>query len=236
MKKVGLSLKVDGTFYDQWDSGSVTRDLKDFAGSFEFSVRDTERSMATFPYASPPALFRLRPGQKVEIYADGTLVLVGYIKTVAPDIDEQQAAVTISGEDKAGDLIDCAAMPDGPVEFKNVKLEDAAKKIAGPFGLTVRTEVDTGRPFERYSLDLAEFGHAAIEKGARQRHVLVMSDGVGGVVITRTGASRAPEDLRLPGNVLGSSGEFTHEGRHSETIVRGRRKRPNTAATIAPRR
>lgn len=221
MKDAGLSFKIKGQWFDTWTSAEVTRDLKDFAGSFSASFYDASRSIATFPFASPPAIFRLEPGMPVEAYADGQLVLVGQIKTVKPDIDETHAAVEISGEDKAGDLIDCAAMPDGPSDLRNVRLEDAATRICQPFGLSVRSEIDTGKPFDRYSIDVAEFAHHAIEKHARQRHALVMSDGVGGVVVTRSGQARAPAGLTLPGNVLGSGATFTHEGRHSEVIVRG---------------
>ncbi|WP_054310845.1 phage baseplate assembly protein [Mesorhizobium sp. 1M-11] len=216
-----MALEIDGTLYEEWTEAEVTRDLKDFAGSFSFTLRDGTRSMATFAYASPRSIFRVRPGQAVKAIVDGAVVLVGWIKTVEPNIDESHAEVTISGEDKAGDLVDCAAAPEGPGEFRNVKLEDAAKKIAAPYGLQVRTEIDTGAAFPRYALDLGEAGYAAIEKGARQRHALVMSDGVGGIVITRTGARRAPAALTLPGNAKGSRATFSHEGRHSETIVRG---------------
>lgn len=239
MKKSGLSLKVDGATYDQWTSATITRDLKNFAGTFSFAMRDTNRSLSTFPYASPPPIFMLRPGQKAEVFADGELVLAGFIKDVEPNIDEAQAEVTISGEDKAADLIDSDAMPDGPAELKNVKLEEAVKRIAAPFGLTVRTEIDTGKPFARYPFDLAEFGHEAIEKGARQRHALVMSDGVGGVVITRTGKTRAPAAITLPGNARGARAKFSHKDRHSETIVRGRQEkagqtRDDRAAPLTP--
>lgn len=220
-KAVGLSFKIDDVWYDSWTSAEVTRDLKDFAGSFSATYRDPDRSIATFPYASPPPIFKLRPGLPVEAYADGQLVLVGFIETVEPSIDEGQASVSIGGKDKAGDLIDCAAMPEGPSEFKNAKLEDAASRICEPFGLSVRTEIDTDKPFDRYAIDVAEFAHHSIEKRARQRHALVMSDGVGGVVITRSGQNRAPAELKLPGNVLGSQATFTHQARHSETIVRG---------------
>ncbi|MDU8362870.1 hypothetical protein, partial [Pseudomonas syringae group sp. J309-1] len=155
------------------------------------------------------------------------------------NLDEEHAEVSISGEDKAGDLIDCAAVPEGPGEFTNIPLEDAVKRIVAPFGLNVRTEIDTGKPFPRYALDLGETGHSAIEKGARQRHALVMSDGVGGVVITRTGAKRAPADLTLPGYVKGSRATFSHEGRHSKTIVRGQSEkasgdRDSRSAALTP--
>lgn len=225
MKTKGLSIVIDGVVYDQWTSGEVTRNMKDFAGSFSFTHRDPSRSIATFPYASPPPLFRLRPGQTVKVLADGQLVLDGYIKEVYPDIDDAQASVKISGEDKAGDLIDCAAAPDGPGEYKNIKLEDAAKRICSPYGLKVRCEIDTGQPFKRYALDLSETGLSAIEKGARQRGALVMSDGVGGVVLTRSGKTRAPAPLVLPGNVKGSSATFSDKTRHSEHIVRGQQEK-----------
>ena len=218
---MSLVLEIDGARYEEWTSAEVTRDLKDFAGSFSFTLRDATRSIAALPYASMRAIVRTRPGQAVKVVADGTVVLVGWIKEVEGNIDDSHAEVTISGEDKAGALIDCAEAPEGPGEYRNVNLEDAAKKIAAPYGLNVRTEIDTGAPFPRYAVDLAETGHSAIEKGARQRHALVMSDGVGGVVITRTGARRAPAALTLPGNVKGSRATFSHKGRHSKTIVRG---------------
>ena len=217
----GIPLRIDGVLYDQWISAEVSRDLKDFSGSFSFTFRDRYRSAKALQYASRGAPYKLRPGPAVEILINGQVVLKGWIDKASPDIGDREASVTISGRDKAGDLIDSAAMTDGPAEFKNVKLEDAARRIATPYGLTVRSEIDTGNPFERYSLALAETAFSAIEKGARSRHALILSDGVGGIVITRTGKTRAPADLKLPGNVLRSSATFSHENRHSETIVRG---------------
>lgn len=220
MKLKGISLVIDGQPYDQWLSAEVTRDLKDFSGSFSFTFRDKARSGQSLPYVSAGSALKLRPGPPVDIFIDGRPVLKGWLETVSPDIGERQAIVTISGRDKTGDLIDCAALKD-TAEYKNVKLEDAVRRIVAPYGLSVRSEIDTGAPFARYSLDLAESAFSAIEKGTRSRHALILSDGVGGVVITQTGKSRAPTDLRLPGNVLFASASFSHEGRYSETIVRG---------------
>ncbi|PCI04653.1 MAG: Mu P family protein [Hyphomicrobiales bacterium] len=215
-----MEIEGVGTF-DAWTIAEVTRDLQDFAGTFSFTLRDATRAIASFDYASPPPLFQMRPGPGLEIYLEGELILVGWIENVDVDIDAEFGEVTISGRDKSGDLVDSAAAPDGPGEFKNIKLEDAAKKIAAPFDLTVKTEIDTGEPFPRYPIGVAETALSAIEKGARQRHALVTSDGKGGIVITRSGKEKAPGDLTLPGNILSSSGHYSHERRHSETIVRG---------------
>ena len=221
MKTEGITCKLDGILFEEWTSAEVSRDMKDMAGAFSFTLRDDTRSIAALAFATMSAAYRTRPGAKAEVFVDGQLELVGWVDKVSPEIDEGSAQVTIEGRDKTGDLVDSAALVDGAPEFKNVKLEDAATRVAAPFGLSVRSEIDTGEPFARYSLDLGETAFSAIEKGARSRHAHVLSDGIGGVVITRTGKTRAPADLKLPGNVLSSSGSFDHKGRHSETIVRG---------------
>lgn len=230
-----IAIEIDGKQFDTWESGEVTRDLKDFAGTFSFTFRDSERSLNTFSFAtSIQPIYHLRPGSSVKIYVCDELVLVGYIENVNVDIDEKSSSVAISGKDKAGDLIDCAAAPNGPAELNNVRLEDAAKRIAEPYGLKVRSEVDTGEVFGRYGIDMAETGLSALEKGARQRQVLLLSDGVGGLVITRTGDRRAPADLTLPGNVKSSSGNYTHKNRHSKTIVRGQHEKASGKRKSGP--
>lgn len=220
-----ITLRIDGREYQEWTMATVERNMDDFSGSFSFDLRDSARAGDTFDYASAGDAYKLRPGPKVTVLVDGQVALVGYIEKVDPSIGPSDASVTISGRDVTGDMIDCAALTSGPSEFFNVKLEDAARRVAGPYGIGVRSEVDTGAPFSRYSLDIAETAFSAVEKGARQRNVLIMSDGIGNVVITRGGKGRAPGELRLPGNVISASGSFSHEGRHSETMVRGQSER-----------
>lgn len=228
-----IRLFLDGTAYDQWTSGEVTRDLKDFSGSFSFTFRDGEASEATFPFASMPNLPRLHPQMQAKIMIGKRTVLIGHVETVAPDVSPGNASVTISGRDKTGDLIDCSALAEGPAELKGVKLEAAASKIAEPFGLKVRTEVDTGETFDRYSIDLGETAFSAIEKGSRQRSVLILSDGVGNIVITRTGKTRAPDGISLPGNVIGIKANFSTANRYSKTVVRGQSERSGKARSAA---
>jgi prophage tail gpP-like protein len=236
-----ISLYLDGSLYDQWETGEVERDLKDFSGRFSFTFRDAARSVDVLPFATMKAVKRLKIQMEAKIMIGRRVLLRGYVEEVNPDMRDGQATVQISGRDKTGDLIDCSALVDGPAELKNVKLEDAVKKIAEPYGLSVKSEVDTGEVFDRYSIDLGETAFSAIEKGTRSRRVLVLSDGVGGIVITRTGKTKAPASLTLPGNILTSSARSSTAGRHSKTVVRGQseragksRKSANLDATAAP--
>ncbi|MDL2401247.1 phage baseplate assembly protein [Rhizobium mayense] len=230
----GITLRVGGQDYVEWTSAEVKRDLKDFSGAFKFTLRDTKRSLATFPFATAGTAFDLKLGVEVQVLVDGELVLKGWIEGIDTEIEATSASVEISGRDKTGDLVDCAAFTTGPSEYNNVKLEDAAKRIAQPYGLGVRSEIDTGDPFTRYGLDLGETAFTAIEKGSRARHALVLSDGVGNIVITRTGAKRAPADLSLPGNVLKSKGRFGHHNRHSHHHVHGQGERAGKKRTGKP--
>ncbi|RSB91893.1 Mu P family protein [Rhizobium sophoriradicis] len=214
-------MRVAGVVYDQWTSAEVTRDLKDFSGSFNFVLRDVKRSLQTFDFATGGVITDIKPGPECEVLIAGQVVLKGHVESVDREISESSASVSISGRDKTGDLVDSAALTDGPSEFRNVKLEEAVKRIAEPFGLGVRSEIDTGEPFTRYSLDLAETAFSATEKGARARHALILSDGVGNIVITQTGKTRAPGKIQLPGNVIASRGSYSHAGRYSKTFVRG---------------
>lgn len=228
-----IKLFLDGVAYDQWTSGEVTRDLKDFSGSFSFTFRDGEASKRTFVFASMPVLPRLRSQMQAKIMIGKRTVLLGHVEEVAYDVADGNASVTISGRDKTGDLIDCSALAEGPAELKAVKLEHAAAKIAEPFGLKVRTEVDTGDTFDRYSIDLGETAFSAIEKGSRQRSVLILSDGVGDIVITRTGKTRAAGGISLPGNVLAVSASFSTANRYSKTVVRGQSERSGKSRSAA---
>lgn len=221
----GMTVSIGGAPFTAWSSCEVSRDMEDLSGKFTIDVRDI-RVNAALPNSSYAAAIAVQPGMPVTISADGSPILVGYIDKVTPEIGEMDARVSITGRDKTGDLVDCDAIGDGKVaEFKNVKLEEAVKRIASPFGLGVRCEIDTGEAFPRYSIDLAETAHSAIEKGTRSRHALILSDGVGNILITRTGATRAPAGITLPGNALTGSGSFDHSGRYSKTIVRGQSER-----------
>ncbi len=225
-----VTLTVNGQVYDRWIRVEITRDLGDIAGTFALDYHDEARIRDTLPTADAmaggaPAPARLQEGQECTLAIDGETVLVGYIDDVNPEIDGESLSARIAGRDKTGDLVDCAAAPDGPAEFRNLTLTEIARRICAPFGISVRAEVDVGPPFPRFAIDVAETAMAAIEKAARQRAVLVTSDGIGGLVLTRGGGRRGPAPVRLPGNSVRSSATLSWRERFSEYIVKGQTER-----------
>jgi prophage tail gpP-like protein len=233
-----LTVIVDGMVLSRWTSVDIMRDLSEISGSFILGLRDDMRSLASWPYGTPGEIGPLLTGKKIEIYAHRQPVLIGWIEEVAADASEGEAILFISGRDLTGDLADCAAGPNGPVEFKGVTLAEFAERLCKPFGIPVRADVDVGPPFPRASIDAAETVLSAIEKHARQRGVLVTSDGVEGLVLTRSGQSRAAADIVFPGiGMKGSGARFSTRDRFSDYFVKGQaEKAAGTRAASAPMR
>ncbi|MEO2039410.1 MAG: phage baseplate assembly protein [Martelella sp.] len=225
-----IEVTIDGARFDGWTGAEVALDMKEFTAHFSLYCHDHEASAATLAHVHSAKNKRLKRGAKGSIKVDGTVVLNGHIEKRSSNIESQFADITVEGRCKLGDLVDCTALVDDtPAEMHNVKLEDAVGRIVKPYGLGVRNEIDTGAPFARYSIDLDESPFVAIEKGARQRQARVLSDGVGNVVITRTGNQKAAGKITLPGNVLKASIDESDEGRYSKTVVRGTSERAGKA-------
>ena len=175
-------IQLDGMVLNRWTSVQIDRDLTDISGGFTLGLRDDVRSKASWPYGTAGQIGPLLLGQKVQISVYGEPYLTGWVETVQPTYAEGQASLTIGGRDLAGDLVDCSAGPEGPVEFTKLRLEEFAERLCRPFGISVRCDVDTSPVFDKMSIDVSETVLSAIEKYARQRGVLVTSDGVEGLV------------------------------------------------------
>lgn len=217
-----VSVTLDGMVLDRWTSVAIDTDLSEISGSFTLSLRDDMRSTTSWPYGTPGQIGPLLLGQKVSIAIHGEPYMVGWVETVNPNMSDGEAILTIGGRDITGDLVDCSAGPEGPVEYTKLKLEEFAERLVKPFGLSVRCDVDTSPIFDKMSVDVTETVLSAIEKYARQRGVLITSDGVEGLVLTRSGVSRAVADIKSPGPfVLSTGGDYSTVDRFSDYFVKG---------------
>lgn len=233
-----VSLAVGGEVFDAWTRVEIVRDLTEISGSFTLEYHDAARARRALPALDGIARAvaqDLRPGPEAKLSIDGEAVLLGWIDDVVLEISGDSLRATITGRDRTGDLVDCAAAPDGPAEYRNLTLTEIATRLCAPFGIPVRAEVDVGARFPRFSIDAAETVMSALEKAARQRAVLVVSDGIGGLVLTRGGNRRGPEALRLPGNVMASAATLSWRDRFRDYIVKGQTERAGgNRAAAAP--
>lgn len=223
-----MVIRIAGRELVEYTSAEVGRDLADIAGQFRIGYFP-RHDMAAFGDSSPAPIsrtalaeiYRVTEHDPVEILIHGQTVLKGWVDDIKLRMDGGTFEAWITGRDVTGDLVDATANPTGPGEYRMVTLAKLVQTICLPFGFTVAADVDVGTPFTLVALEPAETAMAAIERHSRQRGVLVTSDGVGGVVLTKSGQTRAPNSLRNPGNVHAMEARLSSRGRFSDVYVKG---------------
>ena len=205
-----LGLTIGGTRFTGWQEVSVDRSIENISGGFEIVAAETELE-------DPPAR-AFRPGQKCTIDLDGDVVVTGWIDAVTVAWDDTDHTITVRGRDVTGDLVDCSVEKIRQMDGRT--LDQIVSEICKPFGIQVRSETDTGIPFETFTVSDGDEAFAAIERACRIRAVLPVSDGLGALVLTRAGTARASGELELGVNILAASFERSDEERFSEYVVR----------------
>ncbi len=239
-RSAGISLRAGGVVFTSWTGGEIVRDLREISGSFAFECNDQARDSLALGGEAAPLLRRLVPGLAVEIAIDGEPVMTGFIDEVRLEETGDSLRAAISGRDASADLVDCSANPAGPAEYRGLDLTAFAAALCAPFAIAVRADVDVGDSFHVLALDACETVLSAIEKAARQRAVLVTSDGLGGLVLTRAGTTRAPAPILRPGNVHHTSACLSWRDRFSDFYVKGQTRNalrgtaPSLDATVVP--
>lgn len=231
-----LTLEIGGRQWDEWSAVELTRDLDDISGGFVLTLRDASRSRATWAAASVVAIgAAAKAGAAATISIRGGVQLIGWVDDVASTVQDGWVSLSVTGRDKTGDLVDCAASVDGPFEFRGLTLAQAMARVVKPFGLTVRDDVGLTTRHDKLSIDVGETAMSAIEKWARQEGVLITSDGIGAVVITRSGATRMQTAaLWLPGNVAGQTWRMSFRDRFRDYHVKGQAGRAGGARAATP--
>jgi len=211
-------------------SGRVVRAADTAASGWSatvaFTENDPDLAKSLTPYAYP----------KASCYLGGYLVCEGYLYTVEPKLAAARTC-ELEGWSYAVDIIDSTSNP--PYEQKNVTLEQRARHLVEPLGITVVYEAGDTK-FKRATIDDTEkiFDHLA--KLASQRGVLISSTTKGELLFTMA-ASGKPVGTVSEDIALGEAFEARFDGRQrfniykvlSKTPGRKRKGKKNTKVQIA---
>ncbi|MCZ5437282.1 contractile injection system protein, VgrG/Pvc8 family [Escherichia coli] len=207
-----VTLRTDGRLFTGWTSVSVTRSIESVAGYFELGVN------------VPPGtdLSGLAPGKAFTLEIDGQIVCTGYIDSRRRQMTADSMKIIIAGRDKTADLIDCAAVYSGG-QWKKRTLEQIARDLCAPYGVTVRWELsdkESSAAFPGFTLDHSETVYEALVRASAHRGVLMTSNAAGELVFSRA-ASTATDELVLGENLLTLDFEEDFRDRFSEYTVKG---------------
>ncbi len=201
-----IQLKIDGMAYSGWQKLSVVRSMEALAGRFDIELTDKR------PFPIPRA-------GAVELLLYDETILTGNTDSLSVGISAEEYSLAITGRDKTGDLVDCAALVDSQ-EMNNVTLREIIEEVIEPFGITAIFEIDPSEEFKKFSFQ-EETVFEAIERACRLRGVFASSNEQGAIVIQEYGRIRAGTGLRMGENVISARSRFNETNRFSQYEVFG---------------
>lgn len=215
-----VELLVNGFAYSGWKSIRVTRSIESIAGSFSLDVSDRwDGDRDPWPIAEEDAC---------RVRVAGTTVIDGYVDKRSLSATKDTRTLAYSGRDRAGALVDCSAIVEaGSVSksnwtFYNVDLVAVATAIAAPFGIDVSVAPSVSlSDLTKETKVVVHPGDSCFEvisRLAAAAGVLVVSDGAGGIVITRAGTGRAAALIEGQ-NILAASVEFDATDRFRRYLI-----------------
>lgn len=205
-----LDLIVGGRRYGGWKSIRVTRSIESISGSFDVQAADR--------WADQEIPWPIAPEDPCRVEIDGEVVIDG---TVEKRRNKLGGDVSYSGYDRSQALVACSALLK-QWSFTGANVLDIARKVCDPFGIPVSVQPGLRVPPKPPRKQVVTPGDTPFEimhTAAKAAEVLIVSDGKGGIVITRAGASRAPTALVQGENVFDAEWEYDGADRFHKYIV-----------------
>lgn len=209
-----VTLTTGGRIYQGWTSISIIRGIEAISG--RFSIGLTER------WPGQDKEWPLLPGAECSVKIGDDTVITGHVDGASTNFDAHGHDSQVRGRDRTGQMVDCSAVH-SPDDWKNIRLDKLARILAEPFGISVKSEVSSDRTFD-FKLHPGETAFEALDRTCRHCGVLPISDGQGGLVLTKPGQTRCSTALvqgGTVGNVKSASLSNSMIDRYRTYIVRG---------------
>ena len=207
-----VELAVNGVLYTGWKSARITRTIESLAGSFDLSVNDRwlGQSVSWPVYEEDDCSIRI----------DGETVITGVVDSRSVEFSPDGVDMSFVGRDSSATLVDCSAVLDR-WSFRNASAIDIIEKVAAPFSIPIKVQagLSLGK-LKKIVINPGDTAFTVIATVAKDAGVMVVSDGVGGIIITRADEfTRASEALVEGENLISGRANFNTSGRYSRYVV-----------------
>jgi len=205
-------LLVNGVEYSGWQSVRVTRSLEQVAGSFNLSVTDVWDA-----WSQSSGMASIKEGDLCQLQLDGETIINGTVDDRSVSYDKETHSIAISGRDATGDLVDCSVVP---TQIEGQTLLQIAKQVCKPFGISALSKVDVGAVFGNRTFEPGQLCFELLSSLAAHRGLLLVSDTLGSLVITKPSKNRSAGALVFGENILACNGTASMRDRYRDYDVR----------------
>lgn len=206
-----IRIEVGGDVFTAWKTVSVRAAFDEACRSFRLTAAVELGAAATH------AVFAL--GTQMKIFANGDLLLDGYVERRRVKVDDDSSAFTITGRSKSCDLVDCSAVHDTGA-FKKVSPLAIGNGLATGLGAQFETDQALDE-IESYQLTPGATVFSVVEQLSRNQNRTLTGLANGNVKITKAGKTRHAGGLYQPGNILSAEADHDATNRFSKVTVRG---------------
>jgi len=217
-----IALEVGGVPFTNFLSMTIKKSMEDLSGTFNFRASNADKT--TFPIKAGDAV-------KITYYNSKNkpfVLITGFVDMITPSVDPNSHDVYIQGRDVTCDIVD-STLGEGSVIFNNeATLTQIIQTALASIGSSIKIINQAGTITNPSSIERPQ-GQAGqgvfdfIEKQARLRAVLLTTDGLGNLIITRTGTDDSKFTIlnqynNSKNNVLYSSATYDLSKRFNKYI------------------
>lgn len=211
-----LVLIINGRQFGGWKGISVKRSMEALCGSFELNVTDR--------WGVQGEQWQIKEGDECTVVIDGTTLITGYVDSRRIGYQKQGHTFTVTGRDKAADLVDSSAVLKGKWQFVNQNVLQIATALAAPFNVPVLLDSRIPMPPapKTFPINPGETAFEAIDRICRLSGLLPVSDTKGGIILTQANQALHANDELLEGyNILSADVAYDDSARFNRYITAG---------------
>lgn len=207
-------LACEGISWFGWESLSIKSSLSQIQHSFEMKTTDIQNL--------GDKKWNVKGGSEISIYFRNVRVFTGYVQKYNVSLTADSHEITIAGESKAIDLVQCSHV--GKYFWKNASGESIIKEVVKPFSLNVVVDAKL-KPIPKEGLRVAVDSTAfdIIKKIAEQNSVLVYTMQSGTIRIASDPSHKQIFEL-VPGDYTSISVNSDYSTVFSEVILKSQEK------------
>lgn len=215
-----MMLEINGVPYTGFTKATASKAMDNISGEFNFSV-SALNDLTKFP---------IKNKSPCCVLVNNKPFITGYVEKLSISYDSSSHQIIVSGRDKTCDIVDNTIGSE--LSFTaGISLENIIKKVLTIYGLensigvSSNTEIDvfTKDELGNISPQIGESAFSFLEKYAKKRQVLIMSDGGGNIILARASKYKIKTVLdfsqNLQGTILNATIDYDDTKRYYKYIM-----------------
>lgn len=201
-----VRLIVANRAHRSWKSISVTRSIVGISGSFALTVSDR----VDLP---------VREEDPCQVTIGEETLVDGFVERRGIQLDANTNDISFSGYDKGQAIVASSALLERWT-FRKTDLLTMARALAAPFSVSVSLASGLELPPtpDKVAVSPGDSAFDAVIREASKAGILLVSDGGGGILLTRGGTARA-EPIAQGNNLMAGSIEYDASERYHRYVV-----------------